>query len=62
MIKKKLSPKTIKCSFADVSSVFNLAIDNNEIVKNPCKKVKTPKIPNTEPEPFTLDEITQILN
>ncbi len=61
LTKKGLAPKTIKSIKDDIASVFKLAIINEEISKNPCQNVKTPKIPKTDPYPFSLHEIKQIL-
>jgi len=42
-------------------TMFNDAIKDEIIDKNPLLVVKTPRIPKTEINPFTLDEINKIL-
>jgi integrase len=63
-----LAPKTIKGIFANVSAVFRLALEDDDIDRNPCvsknpkHKIMLPAIPQSDPDPFSLEELNRIIN
>ena len=59
---KGLSPARVKKMRSVLFTMFNDAIKDEIINKNPLLVVKTPKIPRTEINPFTLNEIQTILD
>ncbi|MCD4757395.1 MAG: site-specific integrase [Arcobacteraceae bacterium] len=61
LLDKGLSPARVKKSRSVLFTMFNDAIKDEIIDKNPLLVVKTPKIPKTEINPFTLTEINKIL-
>lgn len=62
MLDKGLSPARVKRMRSVLFTMFNDAIDDDIIQKNPLLTVKSPKIPQTDINPFTLDEINLILS
>lgn len=54
---KVLSPKTIKNVFIVLRAALYQAVDNELIRKNPCLKVKLPKVYKTEITPLTDQQI-----
>lgn len=62
MLDKGMSPARVKKSRSLLFTMFNDAIKDEIIDKNPLLVVKTPKIPRPIINPFTLDEITTILS
>jgi integrase len=62
MLDKGLSPARVKKSRSILYTMFNDAIKDEIIEKNPLLVVKSPKIPRTIIKPFTLKEIQKILS
>lgn len=61
VLEKGLSPARVKKMRSLLFTMFNDAIKDEIIDKNPLLVVKTPRIPRTKINPFTLDEINLIL-
>lgn len=57
----KLSPKTKRMALSLLSQIFDEAIYDEAIEKNPCIHVKLPKLIKYEPEPFTQEEMLLLL-
>jgi len=62
VLDKGISPARVKKMRSVLFTMFNDAIKDEIIDKNPLLVVKTPKIPRTKIKPFTLDEIQKILS
>jgi len=62
ILDKGISPARVKKMRSVLFTMFNDAIKDEIIDKNPLLVVKTPKIPRTEINPFTLNEINLILS
>lgn len=58
---KKLSAKTIKNQISVISSIYNSAIADNIINKNPCSNIRLPRGIKKETEPFTFNEVKEIM-
>jgi len=58
----KISPARIKAIRAVLSTMFTDALKDEIINKNPLKLVSVPKIAKTKITPFSMDEISSILN
>lgn len=56
-----LSAKTIKEHHNLISTIFEMAVDDELISRNPAAKAKPPKVRKTEAECFTEDELKLIL-
>jgi len=61
VLDKGISPARVSKMRSVLFTMFNDAIKDEIIDKNPLLVVKTPRIPKTEINPFTLDEINKIL-
>lgn len=57
-----LSPKSVQNYVGLMSVILNSAVDDDLISKNPCAKVKKPRVVKVKPEPFELSEVISILN
>lgn len=57
-----IAPKSIQNLIGVLSVVLNSAIDDEIIDKNPCVRVKRPKVIKSKPNPFNLDEVISILD
>ena len=58
---KVLSPKSIKNVCIIVSGILEQAVENEMISKNPCKKVKLPKVYNKQITPLTDKQVKDFL-
>jgi integrase len=58
---KKLAPATIKILHLILQQVFNDAIDNDLLLKNPANRIELPKIEMREINPLTDTEMAAIL-
>lgn len=56
-----LAPKSVKNYLSFVSSVFDYALKQGMIEKNPCKNVSLPSIPQVERDCYTKEEAQQFL-
>ena len=59
-IQKELMPATVNFVIDQVGSIFNWAIDNGIVDKNPCKAVKKQKVDNARLRYLELDEIKRL--
>jgi integrase len=59
---QKLSGKSINHIRSILNLIFEEAFIDNVINENPIKRTKRAKVIKKEPEPFTKDEVTKILN
>ena len=58
---KILSPKSIKNVYIILSGILEQAVENEMISKNPCKKVKLPKVYNKQITPLTDKQVKDFL-
>ena len=58
---KVLSPKSIKNIYIILSGILEQAVENEMISKNPCKKVKLPKVYNKQITPLTDKQVKEFL-
>ena len=58
---KVLSPKSIKNVCIILSGILEQAVENEMISKNPCKKVKLPKVYNKQITPLTDKQVKDFL-
>ena len=58
---KVLSPKSIKNVYIILSGILEQAVENEMISKNPCKKVKLPKVYNKQITPLTDKQVKEFL-
>lgn len=56
------APKTIRHHYTLLSSLFRYAVDWKIISENPCKCVKTPKVPKTEAKYYQMDQVKKLLD
>ena len=56
-----LSPKSIKNVHIILSGILQQAVENEMIAKNPCKKVKLPKVFKKNIVPLTDDQVKEFL-
>lgn len=61
-IEKELMPATINFIVEQVSSIFNWAIENEILDKNPCKAIKKIKINNSRLRYLELNEIKKLIS
>ncbi|MGJ0495143.1 tyrosine-type recombinase/integrase [Aliarcobacter cryaerophilus] len=61
-IQKDIMPATVNFIMQQVSSVFNWAIENEILDKNPCKTIKNLKVNNSRLRYLELDEIKKLLD
>jgi site-specific recombinase XerD len=59
---KRLSARTIDIIVTMLKSALNYAEDYEYIVKNPCRRIKLPKVEEQEVEVFTNTEQTRIFS
>lgn len=60
-IEKELMPATVNFTVEQVSSIFNWAIENEILDKNPCKAIKKIKVNNSRLRYLELNEIKKLL-
>ena len=58
---KPLSRKTIRHHYCVLNMIFDFALDNEVVVKNPMVKVKPPKMEKKRVEAFTKEEARKML-
>jgi integrase len=58
---KVLSPKSIKNVYIILSGILEQAVENEMISKNPCKKVKLPKVYSKQITPLTDKQVKDFL-
>lgn len=62
IMKLDKSPKYIKNIIGVLSTTISSAMMDNLLDKNPCEKIKTPKVESKQVDPFSMEEISLILN
>lgn len=62
LMEKGLSAKTVKNIRSVLQTIFEDGVNDGIIPHNPFFKVKQPKVVKSDIDPFTLDEVTLILN
>lgn len=60
-IEKELMPATVNFTVEQVSSIFNWAIENEILDKNPCKAIKKIKVNNSRLRYLELNEIKKLI-
>lgn len=61
-IQKDLMPATVNFIMQQVSSIFNWAIENEILDKNPCKAIKNLKVNNSRLRYLEIEEIKKLLD
>ncbi|NUW27137.1 site-specific integrase [Arcobacter butzleri] len=61
-IQKDIMPATVNFIIQQVSSIFNWAIENEVINKNPCKTIKNFKVNNSRLRYLEINEIKRLLD
>lgn len=59
---KIVTPKTLKNYLTPLRGIFNNAIDDEVIKDNPCNYISLPKHTRKTVEPFTSEQVAEILN
>lgn len=59
--KRDLAPKTILNKIAVLRAAFHAAVDAEIIADSPIRRWSMPKVPDSEIDPLTLDEVTSML-
>lgn len=60
--KTGLSASRIRTAYRILSQVMQSAADNDKIVATPCRGVKLPRLPETEPHILTDDEVKNLID
>ena len=62
-LQKNLAPTYVRVVFANVSAVFNAAVDDGVIASNPCRaaSVRLPKRDNRRVEPWPLAQVQAVI-
>ena len=62
-LQKNLAPAYVRVVFANVSAVFNAAVDDGVIASNPCRaaSVRLPKRDNRRVEPWPLAQVQAVI-
>ncbi|MEV9600254.1 tyrosine-type recombinase/integrase [Aliarcobacter butzleri] len=61
-IEKELMPATVNFTVEQVSSIFNWAIENEILDKNPCKAIKKIKVNNSRLRYLEINEIKKLIS
>lgn len=61
-IEKELMPATVNFTVEQVSSIFNWAIENEILDKNPCKAIKKIKVNNSRLRYLEVNEIKKLIS
>jgi len=56
------SPKTLRDYLSVISGIFDEAIYDEVIIKNPASFLRVPKLNKLHVKPFSLDEVTKIID
>lgn len=56
-----LSPKSVRMALSVLSQIYDEAVDDEAVAKNLCKDLRLPKLQPYEPQPFSNDEISTLL-
>ena len=62
-LQQDLAPTYVRVVFANVSAVFNAAVDDGVIASNPCRaaSVRLPKRDNRRVEPWPLEQVQEVI-
>jgi len=62
-LQRDLAPTYVRVVFANVSAVFNAAVDDGVIASNPCRaaSVRLPKRDNRRVEPWPLEQVQAVI-
>ncbi len=60
MNKRGLSASRIRHAYLLLSQIMRAAVDNDMIANSPCRGVKLPRVPQTEPHILTVEEADQL--
>ena len=63
-LQRNLAPTYVRVVFANVSAVFNAAVDDGVIASNPCRvaSVRLPKRDNRRVEPWPLEQVQAVID
>lgn len=61
MIERNLSPRTVRYAHSMLSAAFNQAVDDGELIRNPCKRCKLPAKAPREIQYWTAEEVKKFL-
>lgn len=63
-LQRELAPTYVRTVLTNVSSVFNAAVDDGLIPRNPCRahSVKPPKIERRKVEPWTVERVQAVID
>ncbi|MCH8941767.1 MAG: phage integrase N-terminal SAM-like domain-containing protein [Bacteroidetes bacterium] len=59
---REVSPHSVKRDIENLSSLFNWAIDYNYLIKNLCKGIKRPRLPEKLPVYYTRAEFPKLID
>ena len=62
MRKSKLSPSRIRTAYRLFAQMMKAAADNDMIPVTPCRGIKIPRLPETEPHILTDDEVARLIS
>jgi integrase len=61
MSKRKLSASRIRQAYVVLSQIMKAAVHNEMIRTSPCRGIKLPRLPQTEPHVLTQDEVKRLI-
>jgi integrase len=56
-----LSPSRVRQSYRLLSQLMSAAVDNDLIPVTPCRRVRLPRMPETEPHILTVEEVERLV-
>lgn len=56
-----LSPSRVRQSYRLLSQLMSAAVDNDLIPVTPCRRVRLPRMPETEPHILTVEEVERLI-
>jgi len=61
-LQQRLAPRYVRVIFANLSAVLSAAVDDERLVKNPCRaaSVRLPKLDPTQLQPWVPDEVLAV--
>lgn len=61
-LNKRYAPNHVRSIFSTLSAILSAAVDDNRIVKNPCRadSVKLPAVPNKRIIPWSAETVTMV--
>lgn len=63
-IQQQLAPTYVRVLLANLSSIFNAAVDDGLIARNPCnaRSVRAPRVPQVRVRPWTHERVLAVLD